>query len=58
MDRLYSVNSSLSFKKLFSFDENIVVSPLFSKKTTNAEKVKKEVVKPIDPTLEDPFFFA
>lgn len=58
MDRLNSVNSSYSFKKLFSFDENIVVSPLFSRKTPNAEKVKKEVIKPIQPTIEDPFFFS
>lgn len=62
METIKSVCSSQNFKKLFSFDENIVIitSPKsnFSSKKVEFKKDKKEEIAYVNPVDEDPFFFS
>ncbi len=63
METIKSVCSAQNFKKLFSFDENIVIttspkSNLNSKKVENKQKEKTVKMPFNNPVDEDPFFFA
>lgn len=61
MDNLKSIRSNPNFKRLFSFDENIVVSITETNEPIPKEKsksIKNIVNKNTDVIKEDPFFFS
>lgn len=59
MDTIKSIRSNPSFKQLFSFDENIVVSTSETRKNKPVTKNNSDVSKKIKDDLIDdnPFFF-
>lgn len=57
MDTIKSIRSNPSFKQLFSFDENIVVSTSETKKNKPVTKNNSDKKIKDDLINDDPFFF-